>query len=304
MACNCKNRSSQCGFSGGDCPNGVISATCVIYYGNRNLDQIDSSYGDRLEQILINVNERLRVLSEQVTNGFIGQNVGGGVEIYIGLDEDGVGRLRTLRSTESIIVSNDAETIAFSVRQSWLDSQLQDIRDSVTDYGDRIEALETRVSEVESRTLVLETTVSQHSEDINMLYSRYNNLQEDVTNLHEEVNSLHTHVTNNTTRITALEERMNNLEQLINNIGALIEGVGISVNEEFFGRSIMTLSHDVVSSASILGVYYNGTKLRNAYWTFSAPNQVSVNLNAAELTVEANDCIHVQYQYIPDTSQG
>lgn len=296
---SCRSGNNTCGSTLTGCAM-TLDAACVIYQGGTNLDQIGGLTTMRLEQILININTRLRSLAEQIQDGFIGVNVGGGIELYKGLNEDGVGELRTFRSTDSIVFSNDTNTISAAVRQSFIDSILDPINNDIS-------GLESRIAQLETALVALTTRVTQAEDKITTLetqyvdlYEKYNLQQTQLNNIQDNINILDTRLTQTIDRLTTAEDTIANhgqrilaLEQLITEIST---AGGILVSEQFTGQQIMQLSR---SASRIVGVYHNGLRLSTAWWTFEYPNLVALQMLPVEITVEPTDYITVDYMYTP-----
>lgn len=307
MSCGCKNSGFGCSTVQG-C-SVTIDANCVIYNNGIPLDMIGTQGQARLEQILLNINERIRQLSEQVQEGFIGVNVGGGAEVYKGPNSDGIGELRTFIATDSIAVTQNSNTISLAVKQSFIDS----ILDPIT--GD-ISTLVSRVDQLESDFTALEARVSNHDTDILTLQTQYadlldkHNLQEiAINNLSERINLLQDDLNQTIARVSALEitsinhgQRITALEQLITELS---ETGGILATEEIIGESQAEAEQYVISVSKnytkLIGVYFNGSRLRtNFYQAQNGSNLIIIRLNLAEITITNTDYITVDYTYLPD----
>lgn len=289
--CGCGG-GSGCGYYNTTGCATTVAAECVFYQGNKPLDKIGGTYGERLETLLVNINDLFNSVLEQIQDGFIGQNVGGGIEIYKGLNADDIGELRTLRSTESIVVTNDDDTIAFAVRQSWINGivnpitgDLTEIKNSISDILSRLDTYDRLITEIQLKN-------SDQDASIADLQQKYLNLQQDVTNLHTEVNTIHQEILDMRSDITQIKADVTNLIDDVAEIKTQLGNLTKTYSEEFVGQNIVAVSRNI---DSVVGVYFQGLKLSEENYVFQAPNQIALSLASAGLIVESTDVIQVVY---------
>lgn len=300
MACGtCRSGSSNCGGPISSCAV-TVDAACVFYNGNIALDQIGGTTTNRLEQLLINLNERLRSLTEQIQEGFIGINVGGGAEIYKGLNGDGVGELRTIANSDSIIVTQGTNTLSFAVRTSYIESIIGPITGDISALVSRVATLEGQVAVINNELESLDARVTTLEGQYVDLYEKYNLQQTQLNQQADFANVLDARITALANRTTDLEnltashtQRITALEQLITEIAS---AGGIPATEERVGEQIITLSQN---ASRITGVYHNGIRLHQDLWVYQSPNLVSLQLARVDMTVEATDVIIIDYLYTP-----
>ena len=119
----------------------VLDTICVQYTGN-NIDPAGITAGQNLTEILQNISTYLSFLLTEIENKSAIENVGGGVESYIGRNPvTDANQLRTFIDTDSIKVTQNAETIEFNVDDVWLQSQIvaPDLSTLLTNIGGGIE---------------------------------------------------------------------------------------------------------------------------------------------------------------------
>lgn len=289
MSCGCNTKSSCNPAS--SCPV-ALDSICVFYKGTENLDAIGGSYGTRLETLLQNINSVIQTMQEQIQDGFIGVNVGGGAEIYKGLNADNQGELRTLVSTDSIIVSQLADTISFSVRSNFINGLLDPILDRLTTAENTLETLVERMNNYDTTLSQIQATLTQHGIDIADLQTKYVNLQQDVTNLHTELNNYNQSLLAALSRISQNESDIAQLFSEISDLKAKVAEIAPVYNEEFQGVAVMAVQRAV---NSIIGVYYNGVKLPASLYLFQEPSTISLQLSGAGITIDPDDIIQVTY---------
>jgi len=289
--CSCGGSSGCAHYNTSGCEV-TVATECVFYQGNRPLDKIGGTYGERLETLLVNINSLFGSVLEQIQDGFIGQNVGGGIEIYKGLNSDDIGEIRTLRSTESIVVTNDADTISFAVRTSWIESLLNpinsdidDIKNQLVDINSKLVLYDQLISDIQIKNIAQDA-------DIQDLKQKYLNLQQDVTNLHSEVNVIHQEILDIKSDVSQLQSDVNSLMQEVSDIKIKLGGLTKTLSEEFVGQNIVATSNTI---DSIVGVYFQGLKLDASKYTFQAPNQIALQLASSGILVEAGDVVQVVY---------
>lgn len=291
MAGNC-SCNTGCLPKSVDCPFDV-SANCVLYKGNQPLNQIGGTNGTRAELLFQNIDQRLKLLSEQIQDGFIGINVGGGVELYKGLNDEGQGELRTFVASESISVSNDADRIVFTIRQQYMDSLLDPIKNDIQNLKDDVTDILAKQNNYDQVIAELQSKVAEHDTQIQDLYQKYLNLQEDVTNLHSELNVTNSKVN---TLISQMAQAQADINQLFADVADLKSKVALTTSlysEEFVGLSILNLTRPAIE---IIGVYYDGLSLEDSLYVFQEPYNVAINLTSRGLTVEPTDFIRVIYK--------
>ena len=296
MGCNCKNNSNNCN----SCPTETcgckmnLSALCVVYQGG-NLDTLGITEGDRLEIILGDIDNYLSYLNDLIISGFIGINVGGGVELYKGLNSDDLGELRTFVDSPSVTVANTADTISFEVSQTWIDaiinpilSDIIQINTSITNLQNSFTTLQGNVSTNTANIVSILNDINSIEGDINTIQNDITNIQGDIIDVQQDIIDIQGDVNNNSVDINQNTIDIANLQ---NDLGNITESEVFT--EQFQGQQIVALAQDPVQ---ILNVYFEGGVLPSAGWVFQAPNQVALQLAAFGLTVEATDIVRVEYK--------
>lgn len=119
MSCGCYEK--PCGCSKPKvCGCEIDLDTKCIKWSGTCAENIPIQSGDHLETIICAIDTIIGNLLDKITD-FIGINVGDGSKVYKGNDIDGFPEFRTLGSTVSVNVTQNEDTITFSVDESWLE---------------------------------------------------------------------------------------------------------------------------------------------------------------------------------------
>lgn len=290
--CNCNSGScNRCSTEPCGCKMN-LSALCVVYQGS-NLDTLGVVAGDRLEIILGDIDEYLAHLHSLIMDGFIGINVGGGVEIYKGLNSDDIGELRTFINSDSITVSNDTNTIKFEVKQAWIDALLNPLIEDITDLTNLVTNIQTQVGVLQGEVATLISNMSSVMTQITTINQNITNINQNIIDIHEDITEVREDITEIQDDLFHLQEQVNqnttDITELQNQV-SFIKPVRV---DEFIGTQIMTLSY--VQVDEIINVFYEGAALPSTGWTFQAPNQVALNLGLFGITLEPTDVVRVEY---------
>ena len=289
--CLCGNN-GNCGMQGDGCPIN-LSSMCVFYQGNVALDKINAIRGERLENILRNINEKFKILDDQVLEGFFGENVGGGVKIYKGLiPNTNRGAIRTLVSTTSILVDNSEDTISFSVKDSFMNGVVDPIKNLVSALTTRVESLESSQETQNTLITALEVEQNKHTVQIKDLEDRHAAVESDIVILHQKV-------ANNAADIAALQAKdrthdadIKEIRDEVANLKTVLASSTNTYRESYPGQKIFVTSKGI---KSIVGVFVGGVLVPDYAYTFDAPNRVAILTSVLGITIDPTDSVDIIY---------
>ena len=112
--CNCKNQCNNC--EPVDCGCKIELDTLCVYYTGQGISPLGVKSGQNLTEILELINNYLEFLLDEIEVLSTIKNIGDGAEIYAGRDNaTRANTLRTLKSSDSVEVIENEDTISFEV---------------------------------------------------------------------------------------------------------------------------------------------------------------------------------------------
>lgn len=99
-------------------------AKCMQYTGTP-LVPLGVTKGDSLENILMNINDMFSGIYIDIDNSFLAENVGDGVGVYKGVNDDGVDEFKTLKEGMGVLIENKGDTVDIKIDTVWLEGYLK-----------------------------------------------------------------------------------------------------------------------------------------------------------------------------------
>lgn len=111
--CSCGRKESKCCADNADARN--------LHYNGRCLDSLNIESGTTLDIALMNIDSIVEGMKFDIKNvSFTGNNVGGNIGIYKGLNDRGVHEFKTLEIGRGINVKNTENSIQLSISEEYI----------------------------------------------------------------------------------------------------------------------------------------------------------------------------------------